>query len=163
MKKLTLFLFVVLAINTFGQKKINPIENKQSEIINELIDDWHLAAAKGSLDDFFNKMDKNAIYLGTDASEKWTTDELKEFCKIHFADGMGWNFKPIKREIYFNDRKDFAWFDERLNTWMGVCMSSGVLVKIDNIWKIKHYQLSIAIPNDIVKDFIKMVENYNNK
>ena len=162
MKSITIFL-VCLNFCCFGQSNDKKTIVKEEIQLQNLINDWHKDAAIGDLESFFEKMDKNAIYLGTDASEKWTTDELKEFCKIHFADGNGWDFKPIKREIYFNEKMDFAWFDEQLNTWMGVCMSSGVLIKTNDGWKIKHYQLSMAVPNDIVNDFIKMVEAYNKK
>ena len=43
---------------------------------------------------------------------------------------------------------------------MGVCMSSGVVVRTNEGWKIEHYQLSIAVPNDVVDDFISLVKKY---
>ena len=51
-----------------------------------------------------------------------------------------------------------AWFDELLDTWMGVCRSSGVVVLTAEGWKIKHYHLSIAVPNDAVQDYLKILE-----
>jgi len=38
-----------------------------------------------------------------------------------------------------------------------------VVVKTESAWKIKHYQLSIAVPNNIVNDFIQLVKNYEEK
>ncbi len=37
---------------------------------------------------------------------------------------------------------------------MGTCRGSGVLEKKENSWKIKHYVLSVAIPNDDVQAVI---------
>ena len=39
---------------------------------------------------------------------------------------------------------------------MGVCRGSGVLEKTGNDWKIKHYVLSLTIPNDNINDVIKI-------
>jgi hypothetical protein len=59
----------------------------------------------------------------------------------------GLNFTVLERHIYFDQSKKIAWFDELLNTQMKICRGSGVLVKIDGKWKIKHYVLSMTIPN----------------
>jgi hypothetical protein len=39
---------------------------------------------------------------------------------------------------------------------MKICRGSGVLVKIGGEWKIKHYVLSMTIPNDDVNAVIKI-------
>ena len=51
-----------------------------------------------------------------------------------------------------SDDKKTAWFDELLNAQMGICLGSGILVKLDDKWKIKHYVLSITIPNENVDE-----------
>ncbi len=161
MKKIVSSLLILILIVACKQQNSSSAEEKTK--IDELINEWHIDAAKGSLESYFNKMTEDAYFIGTDASEKWLASEFKIFCKPHFDDGSGWDFKPLKREIFLNDRQDFAWFDEQLDTWMGVCMSSGVLVKTKDGWKIKHYQLSIAVPNDLVQDFIELKnDNQNN-
>ncbi|MBT8294049.1 MAG: nuclear transport factor 2 family protein, partial [Eudoraea sp.] len=45
---------------------------------------------------------------------------------------------------------NFAWFDELLDTRMEICRGSGVLSKENGKWRIKHYVLSITIPNEDV-------------
>lgn len=157
MKKIMLILLLFVSITSCNQKTNSSVD--ETDIIDKLINEWHMDATTGKLDSYFNKMTDDAYFIGTDASEKWVASEFKVFCEPHFADGSGWDFKTIKREIYLNDNKDFAWFDEQLDTWMGVCMSSGVLIKTKDGWKIKHYQLSVAIPNDLINDFIKLVES----
>lgn len=54
-------------------------------------------------------------------------------------------------------------FFKYVHNWMCVCMSSGIVVKTDLGWKIKHYQLSVAMPNDVVNDFIQLVKNYEER
>jgi len=49
-----------------------------------------------------------------------------------------------------------VWFDELLDTWMGTCRGSGVLENNQGIWKIKHYVLSIEIPNADVQSVISV-------
>jgi hypothetical protein len=71
--------------------------------------------------------------------------DFQEFAKPYFDKGKAWNFTVLERHIYFDQSKKTAWFDELLNTQMKICRGSGVLVKIDGKWKIKHYVLSMTI------------------
>ena len=49
-----------------------------------------------------------------------------------------------------------AWFDELLDTHMKICRGSGVLVDQGNgQWKIKHYVLSMTVPNENVDEIVK--------
>ena len=41
-------------------------------------------------------------------------------------------------------------FDELLETQMGICRGSGVMRLENKIWKVQHYVLSIAVPNEDV-------------
>lgn len=128
--------------------------------INKLMDSWHKAAAEADEDTFFDElMTKDAIYLGTDASERWLRDELKEWSKVHFDKESAWSFTANWRNVYLANNQRMAWFEESLDTWMGECRGSGVVERINGEWKIKHYNLSIMVPNDIVKDFISLVKN----
>ena len=52
--------------------------------------------------------------------------------------------------------KKTAWFDELLDTQMKICRGSGVLVFVNNQWKIKHYVLSMTFPNDNTDEVIKI-------
>ena len=54
-----------------------------------------------------------------------------------------------------------AWFDEALATPnLGPCRGSGVLVATKAGWKIAQYNLSMPIPNDLVDDFRKRIEDH---
>ena len=47
-----------------------------------------------------------------------------------------------------------AWFDEVLDTWMGLCRGSGVLKFKDGKWYLEHYVLSLTVPNDDMQTVI---------
>ncbi len=156
-----LFIITILtlfACNTQTVSISKEYKDKQKQSINRLLDNWHKAAADADLENYFNKMSQDAVYLGTDASERWTKDEFYKFCKPYFDKSSAWNFKSSNRHIYFSDDMKIAWFEETLDTWMGKCRGSGILVFKDYNWKIKHYNLAVAVPNDIVKDYVKLLK-----
>lgn len=124
--------------------------------VNTIINSWHKAAAEANFEHYFNAMDNTSIFIGTDASEVWTKAAFKKFSKPFFDKGKAWSFIPLKRNIYVHSSKNIIWFDETLNTWMGICRGSGVLEKINNQWKIKHYVLSVTVPNEDIKPIIKI-------
>lgn len=132
--------------------------SQNQDLVNKLMDNWHQAAAVADEDKFFGAMTEDGIYLGTDATERWLRDELKTWAKSAFDRDTAWAFTPSKRQIYFGENQRVAWFEEMLDTWMGTCRGSGVVVKVGKEWKIKHYNLSIMVPNDLVKDFISLVK-----
>lgn len=126
-------------------------------IINKSIDTWHELAAKADKQ-FFDFMTSNAIYIGTDATERWTKQEFVKFAMPYFDRGKAWSFKAIERNIYLSTDEKTGWFEELLDTWMGECRASGVLEKTDKGWLLSHYQLSIAVPNEKVKAFLELME-----
>lgn len=158
MKKISgLIIFVTILSCSKTEKKTNEFDSEiNKESICLVLDNWHKNAAEGSFDNYFNSMSNSSVFIGTDASENWTVSEFKEFCKPHFADGLAWDFKAIDRNVYVGNNNNIAWFDELLNTWMGVCRGSGVLVKENSQWKIQHYVLSLTIPNDNIKDVVEI-------
>ncbi len=137
-------------------------QNTETEKLNKLIDNWHLAATNANSNDFFSFMDDDCIYIGTDKTERWTKNEFVKFAKPYFDKGKAWDFKPIERAFYFSKNKKTAWFNETLNTWMGVCRSSGVLEKKGKTWKLKHYHLSVTVPNEKINEFIDLLNKKNN-
>ena len=147
-----LYLTVFFLLSCVGRNQPGKAEE---EILHILIDQWHQAAATADEDIFFGFMTVSCIYLGTDITEKWKRDELKEWSIKFFDRESAWAFTPFEREIYFSGNT--AWFDEKLETWMGECRGSGVLVYIDGEWKLDHYHLSVTIPNEKIQGFISLV------
>lgn len=131
--------------------------------IDKMMNAWHNAAATADEDVFFGSMTEDCIYIGTDKSERWLRDELKAWSAEYFERDKAWDFKTIERQIHLSDDGNIAWFNETLDTWMGVCRSSGVVALVDGEWKLKHYHLSMTVPNDVTKDFIELVKKYEEK
>jgi hypothetical protein len=136
-----------------------PVLQPKTEVkkeINSRLDAWHKAAAETNFDTYFNIMTDDGVFIGTDATENWTKEQFENFSKPYFDKGKAWSFRALERNVYVNDARNFVWFDELLATWMGTCRGSGVLEKKDEIWKIKHYVLSVEIPNNDIKAVIEV-------
>lgn len=162
MKKLYVFLsFLTITATTLlvsNEKTINPETEKKA--INTLLNDWHLTAAKADYNGYFGKIAEDGIYIGTDATENWDKKAFIAFSKPYFDKGKAWDFKALERNIYFSKDGKTAWFDELLDTWMKVCRGSGVLEKQGKEWKIKHYVLSMTVPNDAIKEVLPFKAKY---
>lgn len=154
----TLFLsLAVLTLVSFDT--LHYKESDEKEQVNRTLDAWHKAAAEADFDKYFGMMTEDAIYIGTDPTENWNLKSFQAFAKPYFDKGKAWNFKAIERNIYFDKSGKLAWFDELLNTQMKICRGSGVLVKIGKEWKIKHYVLSMTIPNESSGEAIKIKQS----
>ncbi|MEX0275864.1 MAG: nuclear transport factor 2 family protein [Flavobacteriaceae bacterium] len=127
-----------------------------TEQIGEVLDQWHQAAADADFNTYFDGMTDDGVFIGTDATENWQNEEFKEFSKPYFDRGKAWNFTALERHIYVADNGLVAWFDELLDTQMELCRGSGVLKKVDGKWKVAHYVLSIAVPNEHVKALVHL-------
>jgi len=151
-------LFLSLAVLTLVSfDSLQYKESDEKEQVNTTLDAWHKAAAEAKFDVYFGMMTEDAIFIGTDPSENWNKIAFQAFAKPYFDKGKAWNFKAIERHIYFDKSGKLAWFDELLNTQMKICRGSGVLVKIGAAWKIKHYVLSITIPNENTDEVVKII------
>lgn len=131
-------------------------QNQSKETIAITLDAWHNAAAMADFESYFKLMTMDAVFIGTDATENWGLEEFKAYSKPHFDKGKAWSFTAVERNIYVNESEDFAWFDELLDTQMKICRGSGVVKKVDGKWKIAHYVLSIAVPNENVGELIEL-------
>jgi ketosteroid isomerase-like protein len=150
MKKIWNITFCLILISFSGFAQSSNTE----KIINETIDTWHKAASEANFKTYFELMTEDAVFIGTDANEYWNKQEFQNYAKPHFDKGKAWSFTTLERHVYFNATGKTAWFDELLNTQMKICRGSGVLIKVGKQWKIKHYVLSMTIPNDSSKAVI---------
>lgn len=128
----------------------------QKTEINTTVDAWHKAAADADFDAYFDLMTKDGVFIGTDATENWQNKDFKAFSKPYFDKGKAWSFTALERNVYLDESKKIAWFDELLDTQMEICRGSGVLKKVKGKWKIAHYVLSIAIPNSDVDKVVAL-------
>ena len=155
MRKIVIILVGLILIGCKSTQPKNS-ENVKSEI-NLILNDWHKAAAEANFEAYFGAMSEDAIYIGTDPTENWNKEEFIKFAKPYFDRGRAWNFTALERNVYFSSDGKTVWFDELLNTQMKICRGSGVLVADEKgNWKIKHYVLSMTIPNDNTDEVIKI-------
>jgi ketosteroid isomerase-like protein len=133
--------------------------SETSSAVDLVLDDWHDAAGKADFDRYFDHFaSDSAVFMGTDATERWTVAEFKPWARPYFERGKAWNFTPVDRHVYVAEGGHLAWFDESLDTPnLGPARGSGVLKLVDGKWKIAHYNLSIPIPNAIADTVVKQV------
>jgi ketosteroid isomerase-like protein len=127
--------------------------------VNQVIDQWHKAAANADFDTYINLMTTDAVFIGTDATENWQLAEFKRFAKPYFDRGKAWSFTSIERNIY--TANGVVYFDELLSTQMGICRGSGILKKENGSYRIAHYVLSIAVPNENVESLTEMKKKWD--
>lgn len=159
MKYLCLLLLFSVAIHTACapvEENVSPSEKE----VHTMLDDWHDAAAKADFERYFRHFQNDSsIFMGTDATERWTVAEFKPWSKPYFDRGSAWSFEPVERHVYFSANGKISWFDEALDTPnLGPSRGTGVLIKEGGNWKIAHYNLSIPIPNAIVDTVVRQVD-----
>jgi beta-lactamase class D len=146
-----LILITVTVVSAIGSLHAQQLNDSIKSGLNHLLDKWHLDAAGCNHEAYIGAMSPEGVFIGTDATEYWTTAEFRDWSKPYFDRKRAWTFKPIQRNIYLGQDGTTAWFDELLDTQMGVCRGSGVLQKRDGFWKIEQYILSATIPNNQMK------------
>jgi SnoaL-like domain len=98
------------------------------------------------------------LFLGTDASERWTVDEFRAYAHPHFAAGEGWTYRVTERHLDVSPDGAHAWFDELLeNDGLGTCRGSGVLRWRAGRWWVVQYNLTIPVPNELAADLAERI------
>ncbi len=133
-----------------------------SRAIAIVLDDFHAAAASADEARYFGHFADEGVFLGTDATERWTVPAFRAYAHPHFEKGKAWAFKAARRAIEVDAAGTVAWFDEDLVTPnLGPARGSGVLVLRAGSWKIAQYNLAIVIPNDRFKDVKALLDARN--
>jgi ketosteroid isomerase-like protein len=127
--------------------------------LDSLMERWHLAAAEADAKHFFELMADDAIYIGTDPTERWLASELQEWSQAAFEEAPAWDFKALERNWGIDSSKTLAWCDEILQTWMGKCRATAILRKEEDCWRIIHYQLSVTVLNEKMENFLAIDPN----
>ncbi|WP_456429676.1 nuclear transport factor 2 family protein [Rhodocaloribacter sp.] len=126
--------------------------------VSAVLDALHDAASKADFDRYFGLFAENAVFLGTDATERWSVADFKAYAKPIFDRGRGWTYTPTERHVYLARDGQTAWFDEALeNANLGETRGTGVLVKEGGTWKIAQYNLTIPIPNALARDVVRQI------
>lgn len=156
MKNFFVFFLLLCSTTAFTQQR-----DKTEMAINSQLEKWHKAAADADFDAYFDLMTKDCVFIGTDAEENWQLDQFKAFSKPYFDNGKAWSFSTLERTIYHPKKSKIAWFDELLDTQMGICRGSGVMRLDGKEWKVQHYVLSIAVPNEHVSELTQIKKEHD--
>ncbi|MFY7665293.1 nuclear transport factor 2 family protein [Flavobacterium sp.] len=142
------------ALNVAGQKKAEAFSH-----VDAVLNQWHEAAATADWKNYEALMGADFHFIGTDATENWDRQAFTAFAKPYFDRGKGWKYTPLERNIYFNKQKNIAWFDELLDSNLGVCRGSGILILTKGKWLFSQYVLSMTVPNDHADAVVKLKQN----
>ena len=131
-KKLSAFLkFTLLAWLVVASQFSFHANGEQTDdaAIHSQLDRLHQMASQANFDVYFALYAPDAVFIGTDAGERWTISEFKAYAEPHFSAGRGWTYQTIERHIMGEGA--VRWFDELLwNEKLGPCRGSGVMVKV---------------------------------
>ena len=132
-----------------------------SKAVNLVLDDIHKMASEANFEGYFNLYTDDAIFLGTDATERWTIEEFKGYAKPSFDRGRGWTYTPTERHVFVSPDGKSAWFDERLqNEGYGECRGTGILLNVNGTWKVAQYNLTVPIPNDLLRNVVGQIREH---
>lgn len=124
-----------------------------------VLDDLHAAASVADEPRYFGHFAADAVFLGTDATERWSLPAFRAFAHPFFARGKAWSFKAVRRSVTLIDGGAAAFFDEDLATPnLGPARGSGVLLREKGAWKIAQYNLSITVPNEKMRSVRELLE-----
>ncbi len=154
--KSILFLLVVLA---FPGPVSGAEERPAVRAIDSVLTAWHQAAATANAKVYFDCLTADAVFIGTDAGERWTRKEFEKWARPYFERGSAWVFAARERHIRLAAGGRLAWFDELLDSksyWPS--RGSGLVVKTAAGWKIAHYVISFTIPNSVTREIQPIVE-----
>jgi hypothetical protein len=142
-----------------------PAPQSDSELtarVNAFVDEWHDDAAHAR-PAFFDKIASDGIYIGTDKTERWTREAFREWAKPAFARPVAWAFTPLHRNVRFSTDRRYIWFDEQARSSMGILQATGVIRPAGERFEIVHYQLSIAVPNEVIPQVTGTIKAFESK
>lgn len=159
MKAHVLLLAAITALALFSCSPSSTDDEADFALTDSLLNTWHKAAAEADSVVYFGMMDSSCVFIGTDPGERWNYKAFRAYVMPFFRDGRGWDFKALERNFRKAGQGDVILFDERLDTWMGPILTTGIMEMMNGEWKIIHYQLGFTVPNEQIREVIKMLED----
>tara|TARA_R110002050_G_scaffold90317_3_gene190104 strand:- start:1876 stop:2481 length:606 start_codon:yes stop_codon:yes gene_type:complete len=128
------------------------LSEKDSQEVSALLNLLHESAAAADWTTYFSLYHPQAVFIGTDDSERWNMVEFEHYAKPT----KGWRYDLKSRHLLQID--DTIVFDEQLySPAYGVSRGTGALVQTSEGWKIAQYHLSFPIPNDKAKRITSLI------
>lgn len=129
-----------------------------------VLDRLHEAASRADGETYFSLFAEGAVFIGTDAAERWTIADFTAYAESRFSKGQGWTYVPGERHIDIAPGGDVAWFDEMLESEKyGTSRGTGVLVRTAAGWRIAQYHLTFPIPNDLAAELTARIKAFEGK
>lgn len=127
--------------------------------IEQVLDGMHQAASEADAERYFGSFTDDAVFLGTDPDERWTLAEFRDWAAPRFEEAPAWTYTPVARHVTVAPRGRVAWFDEQLqHATYGQVRGSGALVLAGKEWKVAHYVLSFAVPNEVAMHTVRVIQ-----
>jgi hypothetical protein len=104
--------FAACMVAVFGAAVPRSYAQSQVPEVDAVLNDLHDAASKADFARYISHFTETAIFLGTDASERWTMSEFRVYTKARFDRGDGWSYVPKERRVFRSKDRKTAWFDE---------------------------------------------------
>jgi ketosteroid isomerase-like protein len=124
------------------------------------LDRFHAAAAGADWNTYFGLMSEDAIFLGTDAGERWDKATFRRYA----SPTKGWTYSLRERHINFTPDGNTAWFDELLdNAKYGTSRGTGVVIRTPSGWLISQYHLTFPIPNDLAAGITQQIQTFEER
>jgi ketosteroid isomerase-like protein len=154
-------LLMIVGLLSFSAYANEEIALTPHHNIEHVLKSFHAAAANADSQAYFNLLTADAVFLGTDATERWEKPAFKAFVEPYFSKGSGWTYTPTEQNISLSEDGETAFFDELLsNENYGQCRGSGMLRLTANGWKIVQYNLSIPLPNALAKEVVATIAEH---
>ena len=74
-----LFFSTVVASSLMDCVQSGHLQQSDLDAINRVLDSYHLAAANGEWDTFFDLMSEDSVFIGTDARKRWGKSEFRQY------------------------------------------------------------------------------------
>ena len=132
--------------------------------IDATLDAFHRAASVADGAHYFALFSRDGVFIGTDASERWTVAQFRAYAEPYFSKGRGWTYVPRVRHVVVADLpcRCVAAFDEILdNSNYGTTRGTGTVVLENGSWKIAQYALTIPVPNDLARDVVSRIRAFD--
>jgi len=129
--------------------------------VSAVLDSLHHDASVADEEAYFALFAPEAVFIGTDATERWTVEQFRTYAHQRFATGQGWTYvvRAGTRHVELDPTGSVAWFDEILdNAHYGETRGTGVVRLIDGDWKIAQYHLTIPVPNALADSVVQMIK-----
>lgn len=129
------------------------LTEEDSHKVNGLLNKLHESAISADWESYFSLYHPDAIFIGTDANERWNMVQFKQYA----TPTKGWRYDLQARHLL--QIGDVIVFDEQLySPSYGISRGTGALINTEQGWKIAQYHLSFPIPNDKAKRITSLIK-----